>query len=207
MKLLVLLFMLSSSLLYADKIVTKTSFVNLGNYADKSMQEIKTIVLQKAKIDAASEIFGDFIKSESTIENGALIRNMIISEKNGIVHLKGEPHYANGKNFGDIQVSITAYATDEDIKNMSIQKIVLNAYVFSNPKIALKDLKRSAEDAFLVEALSQKRPALKNNPNQKALARELAVSISIQKMLFDENSGAYTMSGEVEYIPFFLKNR
>lgn len=193
--------------LFAGMTVVKTVFVNQSNHADKSMDEIKRIVLEKAKIDAASEIFGDFIKSETSIENGKLIRNMIISEKNGIVHLKGTPIYANGKNFGDIQVTITAYVTDADLRNMSIQKILLHSYVFTNPNLPLKDLKRAAEDAFLVEALSKKRPSLKNNPNQKALARELSISVKIKKMLFNVDSCSYTMSGEVEYIPFFLKNK
>ena len=193
--------------LYAQKSVTKTSFINQGNYANKSMKEIKTILLEKAMIDAGSEIFGDFIKSETDIENGKMIRNLIISKKNGIVHVEGKPIYANGKNFGDIQVTITAYATDEDIKSMSIQKIVIKDYVYTNEKIALKDIKRAAEDAFLVHAISTKKPSLKNNPNRVALARELSTSISIQKMVFDTSSSSYTMSGVVEFIPFFLRHK
>ena len=193
--------------LNAQKSVTKTSFINQGNYANKSMDEIKTILLQKVKIDAASEIFGDFIKQETDIENGKMIRNLIISEKNGLVHIKGEPKYANGKNFGDIQVTINAYATDEDLKNMSIQKIDVTDYIYANQNIALKDIKRAAEDAFLVHALSKKRPALKNNPNQVAVARALSTSVSIQKMVFNANHSSYTMSGTVEYIPFFLKHK
>ncbi len=193
--------------LYAQKSVVKTSFVNQGNYANKSMDEIKAILLAKVKLDAASEIFGDFIKSETNVENGKMISNLIISEKNGLVHIDGEPKYANGKNFGDIQVTINAYATDEDLKNMSIQKIVVSDFVYANKKIALKDIKRAAEDAFLVHALSTKRPALKNNPNQVELARELSISVSIKKMLFDVEHASYTMNGVVEYIPFFLKHK
>ena len=136
-----------------------------------------------------------------------MISNLIISEKNGLVHIDGEPKYANGKNFGDIQVTINAYATDEDLKNMSIQKIVVSDFVYANKKIALKDIKRAAEDAFLVHALSTKRPALKNNPNQVELARELSISVSIKKMLFDVEHASYTMNGVVEYIPFFLKHK
>ena len=193
--------------LFAQKSVTKTSFINQANYANKSMDEIKIILLQKVKIDAASEIFGDFIKQETDIENGKMIRNLIISEKNGLVHIKGDPKYANGKNFGDIQVTINAYATDADMKNMSIQKIIVTDYIYKNENIALKDIKRAAEDAFLVHALSTKRAALKNNPNQVAIARTLSTSVSIQKMIFNSSNSSYTMSGVVEYIPFFLKHK
>jgi len=54
-----------STIVNADKSVRKTVFINQANYADKSTPEIKKILLDKAKIDAASEIFGDFIKSET----------------------------------------------------------------------------------------------------------------------------------------------
>jgi len=193
--------------LQPDKVVTKTSFINQANYANKSMDEIKLILLKKVKIDIASEIFGDFIKSETDIENGKMIRNLIISEKNGLVRVKGEPLYANGENFGDIQVTLTAYATDKDIKNMSIQKIDVTKFVYTNPKMALKDIKRAAEDAFLVYALSSKKPTLQNNPNKKELARELAISIDMRTMVFDADNSSYTMSGSIEYIPFFLQHK
>ena len=62
--------------------------------ATLSSKEIKDILLEKVKIDAATEIYGDFIKSETDIENGKMIRNKIVSEKNGLVHIKGEPKYA-----------------------------------------------------------------------------------------------------------------
>lgn len=191
----------------ADKVVTKSTFVNQGSYANKSMDEIQKILFEKVKIDAASEIFGDFIKNETTIDNGRLIKDFIISDKNGIVHIQDGPHYTNGKNFGDIEVTITAYATDEDLYNMSIQKISLANYTYANANIPLKDLKLAAEDAFLIEALSQQKPSLKTHPNKKGIARDLAVSINIKKMAFDVNSCSYTMNGEVEYIPFFLKHQ
>ena len=34
-----------------------------------------------------------------------------------MVRIKGEPRFRNGDNFGDIVVTIEAYATDEDLKN------------------------------------------------------------------------------------------
>ncbi len=207
LKTVLLILLLTTGSVYADKIVTKTSFVNQANYAHKSVEQIKVILLEKVKVDAASEIFGDFIKSETDIENGKMIRNLIISEKNGLVHLKGEPIYANGKNFGDIQVTVTAYATDRDLEDMSVQKINVTDYVYANENIPLKDIKRAAEDAFLVHALSKKKPSLASNPNKIAIARSLAISISLSKMDFNVDDSSYAMSGVVEYVPFFLKHR
>ena len=202
-----LLLLCMSTIVNADKSVRKTVFINQANYADKSTPEIKKILLDKAKIDAASEIFGDFIKSETDIENGKMIRNLIVSEKNGLVHLEGLPLYSNGRNLGDMQVTITAYATEQDLRDMSIQTVYLDDFVYTNKNIALKNLKKSAEDAFLVAAITSKKPALKNNPNQVKIARSIATSLNITEMTYDVETASYLMNGSVEYIPFFLKNK
>ena len=186
------------------KEVIKTSFINQSNYENSSMDEIKAILLKKAKEDAATEIFGDFVKSDTEIQNGKLLKDVITSEKNGIVHVKGTPKYANGKNFGDIQVTITAYATDEDIASMQAHKIILNDYVYTNPSMPLKDLKRAAEDAFLVEAIAKKKPEIKKSHNVQSLARKYAKAITIKNIHFDVKSVSYIISGEVDYIPYFL---
>lgn len=199
-----LLALLASTGLLADKEVVKTSFINQANYENSSMKEIKTILLKKAKEDAATEIFGDFVKEDVVVADGKLLRDVIVSEKNGIVHVRGIPKYANGKNFGDIQVTITAYATDEEIASMQAHKIVLNGYVYTNPSMPIKDLKRAAEDAFLVEAIAKKKPSIKKNRNKQALARKYAVAINIKESEFDVDSVSYVISGEVDYIPYFL---
>ena len=69
-----------------------------------------------------------------------------------------------------------------------------------------KDLKRAAEDAFILEALSKKKPSIKESHNKYKLARALATSFNIKDIKFDIDSSSYTMSGVVEYIPFFLKH-
>ena len=206
MKVFLVICMILSVQLSADKLVTKTTFINQANYADKSLEEIEAILLEKVKIDAATEIYGDFIKSETDIENGKMIRNQIVSEKNGLVHLMGEPVYANGKNFGDIQVTVQAYATDEELSSMSVHKIQVENFVYANENTPLNKIKREAEDAFLVYALSQKKPSLLHSTNKRNLARKLAVSIDMRKMVFDVKNGSYTMSGTVGYVPFFLQN-
>lgn len=190
--------------LLADKDVTKTTFINLASHPKKSMEQIKTLLLQKVKMDSATEIFGDFIKEETAINNGNLIKDRIISEQNGIVHLRDEPVYAMGQNFGDIQVTVHAYATDKDVADMSVQTIMIDEYVFSNPNIPLKDLKRAAEDAFIINAMAQQKPELKKAYNAASVARSLATSFNIASSKFDVDTVSYTMSGEVKYIPFFL---
>lgn len=205
MKKLTLLFtLILSTSLFADKEVVKTTFINQGNYENSSMEQIKKILLHKAKIDAATEIYGDFVKENVVIENGKLLKDEITSEKNGIVHIKGEPKYANGKNFGDIQVTITAYATDEELDSMKPHTILLKEFVYSNPDMPLKDLKRAAEDAFLVEAIAHKKPSIKKSRNKNALARAYSTAINIKKLNFDDKSVSYVISGEVDYIPYFL---
>lgn len=188
--------------IYADVVVDKTSFVNQANYSDKTMYEIKKILLQKAMLDAGSEIYGDFIKSETNIKNGKLIKQAIISEKNGLVRLKGKPIYTNGENFGDIQVTIKAYATQEDLKKMSIQTLHINSFKYTNSSIAIKYIQKAAEDAFLVNAISKVLPSIKNNVQK---ARKLIVSYDIKTMDFNIDQGTYLMSGSIKYIPYILE--
>jgi hypothetical protein len=191
--------------LFAEKEVTKTAVVNYFAYPNKSMNEIKKIALKKAKKEALAEIFGDFVKSESILSNDHLRENNFEKYMKGVIHLKGNPKYANGKDLGDIQVTINAYATDKDIKKFSVHEVSLNNFVYSNKNIPLKKLKIQAENAFIIAALSKVAPKLKRIPNATKLARQLSTSLNITHKKFDPNTGSYTISGKVGYVPFILK--
>lgn len=111
-----LLFMLVIiSTLWADKIVTKTAFINASDAKGKSLVEVREALLQRAKRAAASEIFGDYINSSTVVNSGRLVSDEINSIVNGVIHIKGDPQYSNGKNFGDMQIKATMYATTQEM--------------------------------------------------------------------------------------------
>lgn len=200
--LIIITLLLTQSL--ADKTVIKTITVNQMLHPNKTLSELKEIAVQKAKLSAAKEIFGEFLLSETVMVNGKILDDVVREKSGGVVHIKGEPKFQNGENFGDLQVTIEAYATDEEIQDMTPQFIKLDDFKYSNADIAQRDLKVAAEGAFIVEAISSKKPSVRSASADEA--RKLVLSVEITKASYDEESATYTMSGAVEYIPAFLRN-
>ncbi len=198
-------FMLTSSLL-ADKSVSVTATIDRADYADKSIENLQMMVMQQAKLEAATQLFGDFIKSETIITDGSLIKDLILAKQGGVVHIQGNPEYANGKGLGELQVTIKAMATQKDIDDMKIHRIELVDFVYTNRNMTLNQLKIAAKEAFVIEAISKKRPSIKTESNAAEQAKKLAVSVNIEKMDFNADWLAYKLSGYVEYIPIFLRN-
>lgn len=204
MKIFLSIFILFTSL-FADVVVTKSVSVNQASYPSKSNEEIKSILLKKAKLSAANEIFGDFVKRKTVIENGELLSDAVVSQKKGLVHLQGSPYYSNGKDFGDLMVTIKAYATDKEIAQTKVHKFKLKGFRYTNSSLAIKELKKAAKDAFLVEIFSQNIQNFKKQKNKINLARKLAISLDIVSMKLDVSTSSYTISGGVEYIPYFTQ--
>ncbi len=131
---------------------------------------------------------------------------MILAKQGGIVHIEGNPVYANGENLGELKVTITSYATDEDIRDMKVHRLDLTNFVYANKTLNLEQLKQAAKDAFVIEAIAQKKPSIKGEVDAAAKARKLAVSVNIESMDFDSAFLAYKLSGYVEYVPIFLRS-
>lgn len=198
--------MLLLGYLNANVEVEKTATVNIYVNKSKSLEQLKAMALKQAKLDALSEIFGDFVKSEATVSNGRLLESLVEeNSNNGAIHIKGEPKYSNGKNFGDIQVKITAYATDKDIYRFTPQLTELKGFKYSNKKAPLKKLKGLAENAFIIEALSKINPAVKKLSSSNAKKLTTSLEIKKENMVFDTESMTYTISGKVGYVPFNIE--
>jgi len=202
----ILTLLLLSTMLIANEIIEVTQSVDREDYADKSIENLQREAIQKAKLEAASQIFGDFIKSTTVIKDGSMIKDLITAKQGGIIHIKGDPLFSNGANLGELQVTINAYATQKDISDMQVRRIVLSDFKYSNKNLTLKQLKQAAKDAFLIEAISQKKPSITTQENALAQAKSFALSVNIQKMDFNEDWLAYKISGYVEYVPIFLRN-
>lgn len=117
MKKALLVLSLVGALALADKSVLKTATINQNSYPDKSVSELQEMVLKKAKSAAANEIYGEDMSSATVMANGRVLDDVVKKHSGGVIRLKGEPKYSNGKSFGELVVTIEAYATDEDIKN------------------------------------------------------------------------------------------
>jgi len=106
----------------ADKSVVKSVTINQMQYAQKTFLQVKEIALQEAKNAAAKEIYGEVVISETVMANGKILDDLVREQSGGLVRIKGEPKFRNGENFGDIVVTIEAYATDDDLKNREMFK-------------------------------------------------------------------------------------
>lgn len=110
------------TLVFADKSVVKTVTINQMLYPDKTFLEVKEIALDEAKRAAAKEIYGEVLISETLMLGGKVLDDVVREQSGGIVRVKGEPKFRNGENFGDIVVTVEAYATDDDLKNRVEQR-------------------------------------------------------------------------------------
>lgn len=108
--------------LFGDKSVVKSVTLNQMEYPQKSFLEVKEIALQRAKTAAAKEIYGEEFVSQSVMVGGKMVDDVLKKSSGGTIRIKGEPLFKNGENFGDIAVTIEAYATDEDIKAAKEEK-------------------------------------------------------------------------------------
>lgn len=109
------------ALALADKSVVKSVTINQMLYPDKTFLQVKEIALNEAKKAAAKEIYGEVLISETVMIGGKILDDVVREQAGGLVRIKGEPRFRNGENFGDIVVTVEAYATDEDLKNRANQ--------------------------------------------------------------------------------------
>ena len=138
MKKLLLALVITSSL-WANNVVTKTAFVNASDTKGKSLVEVREMLMMRAKRAAASEIFGDYINSSTVINSGRLVSDEINSIVNGVIHIKGDPVYSNGQNFGDMQVRATMYATDQEMREAKqrLKKVMQEVKQTQKRKVAV----------------------------------------------------------------------
>lgn len=102
--------------LFSDKTVTINATLNQMDCPDKTFDQVKKLLLKKAKIKAIKKIYGEFIFSNTYISNDEVLENNVENVVGGIITVIGEPIFRNGKRFGEVVVSITAFANDAQIR-------------------------------------------------------------------------------------------
>lgn len=99
--------------LFADVSVTKSASILKAKYPNNTTNELKQKVLKKAKLEASNEIYGEFMTTQTVMEDGHIVDDVIRLLSGGIIHIKGEPKFS--VNDDSISVTINAYATDADL--------------------------------------------------------------------------------------------
>ncbi len=110
--LFVLLFAIE--LLSENITVTKSVSITKSDFPNLTIRELKEEVLKQAKVKVSNEIYGEFMATETIMQDGHIIDDVIRLRSGGLIHVKGQPKF----NVEDktVEVIITAYAIDSDLE-------------------------------------------------------------------------------------------
>jgi len=124
---------------------------------NKDDYELKRNLLDLSKRAAAEELFGEIIKSSTIIKNGLLESDYIQTLSLGLVRIKGDPKYSQGKELGQVCVEVTCYANKDDFQRLKSQKITNKYCVGEGPikSINNKDKVIIEEDQGKVDKKNQ----------------------------------------------------
>lgn len=142
----------------------------LSAVGGENIDILKKKLLAGAKRDAVSEIFGELITSFTKIDSGLLTEDKLKLASSGFIRIKGNPKFRNGTNFGELCVSIEAYATDDDRKKFEPIK-VRNKYCATNPEFTTRQIKEYAKKQSIINAV------IKHNRNLESYAEETVLKL------------------------------
>ena len=159
---LLIVFCISISNAYAD--VTKTRCMSV--FGKNNPNEAKDELLALAKRDAVEELFGSYVKSLTKVKNFSLQQDYVETYSAGLVRIKGNPKYTQGKNFGEMCVQINAFVTEKDLEKMQPKKLSKKTCEFGGDA---KTIKKRTEEKAKLEALLDYAPNFKELPSSKML--------------------------------------
>jgi len=138
--------------LQAEVSVTKTATVTLFGEGYETADDARSALLARAKEMAVQEIFGEFIRSLSTVENFSLTSHEIEATSVGFIRVRGNPRYFSGDGFGEVCVTIDAYVRDEDLDTLNPRSLTKKVVV-ADPNLTLKEVEQEAKEQARVQAL------------------------------------------------------
>lgn len=204
MRIILFISILFLSLLSNDEFETnKTNCILQSNYSGKTIDKLKEILLEQAKREAIEELYGSVILSKTEILNGRLVSDEVKQKAVGVVRIKGNPKFYNGKNFGEICSDINAYITKKDLKKYSPKIVTLKKFCFNDTSVATKDIKQKAKEKAYIEMITKYKPELKNI--SLIQAEKFIHEFSISKDIFDLNTGSYCFNARGNILPYELE--
>jgi hypothetical protein len=195
-------FLLCAGVIASELETTKQSCVNMNDYKDKNLADIKEILIKDAKRNAVSEFFGEIVRSTTIVKDFELQTDKITSEGLGMIRVKGDPIFYNGKNLGEVCVELKAFISEDDIEKFKPEKVEIKKYCYSNPNLPVKVLKDKALQDSYLEIIKRKNPMIKNI-DQEDVSR-LIYNFTIANESFDFNTGSYCMDVSGMVIPFMV---
>ena len=203
MKLFLSLLILITIATAKDKLETsKTSCIQQSLYPNKTLDQQKKILIEKAKQESLEELYGTLISSSIDIENGKMKRDQIRSRAVGAVRVSGNPSFYNGKNLGEICTDVKVYITQKDLEKYSPKKVSLTHYCFNDPSVAMKDIKKEAKYGAYKEIISQYKPSMKITGKE---AEKFIHGFTISNDQFDFDTASYCFNAVGTILPYELE--
>lgn len=158
-------FLLLLSSAFAQETIQKTCCMSSTDYKGP-MEDLKKELLYNAKRGAVNEIFGEFITSFTKVEQFTLIEDKIRASSAGLIRIKGDPVYYQGKNLGEVCVKIDAYAKKEDFEKFKPKQLSKKTCLMEGD---VKTIKGKAQEKAKLEILVDYDQSLKTYPPEKVL--------------------------------------
>jgi hypothetical protein len=176
---------------FAQTTVTKTASISLFGGQYKTADDAKAVLLNMAKKSAVEELFGEFIRSISKVENFSLTSVDIEASSMGFIRVKGDPVYYQGENLGEICVKIEAYVTPEDLDKFKPKQIVKKVVV-ADPNLTLKQVEEEAKKKAKISALVEYDERLKGLKDEFLLP--LVHEVNYSDAHFIEGTTAFSIN-------------
>jgi len=186
-----------------DKLRTsKTSCIQQSVYPNKTLDQQKKILIEKAKQESLEELYGTLISSSIDIQNGKLKHDEIKSRAVGAVRVDGNPSFYNGKNLGEICTDVNVYITKKDLEKYSPKKVSLTHYCFNNRSVAMKNIKQEAKYGAYKEIISQYKPSMKVSGKE---AEQFIHGFNLSNDKFNFDTASYCFDAIATILPYELE--
>jgi len=126
---------------------------------NRTEDDLRKTLLNMSKRAAVEELFGETIKSSTFLKNGLLKSDDIQTFSFGLIRVKGDPIYYQGKVLGQACIKITCYVNKDDFQRFKPQ-IKQNQSCIAEGNVQL--LKTKAKDQAKRELLTDYEPILQN---------------------------------------------
>jgi len=182
--------------IYPDKIKYETVKTTCIYSFGKDENDIYDTLIKLTKRSAIEEIFGEKIKSSTIVYNGIVQKDNIQTLSTGLIRVKGNPKFFQGKSFGEVCVEINCFATDNDFKKFDPVKINKNSCI---DKGNITTIKQRTKEKAKREAIVDYEPRLQLYSTKQLLP--LLHNVKIIKEGFIENSSVFCTQIEAIIFP------
>lgn len=178
----------------ADTRVERRYCASAFGYADADAA--REHLLLAAKTAAVDAIFGQFVSSTAVVSNSILTSDNIVASSVGLIRIEGTPVYSNGLSFGELCVTVTAIATDEDFAQFD-EVLLKKRDCLGDADLTTRELIEEARVKARLTTLTSYEPELANYPRTEILPLLRKIRILEQGFVPETETYCVELEGNV----------